>query len=64
MNNIIELETKLNTLCSAEEFDTKYYFKNLKSNESINLNGNKIGPSASTRKIAILMAFQLKLNLN
>ena len=56
MNNIIELETKLNTLCSAEEFDTKYYFKNLKSNESINLNGNKIGPSASTRKIAILMA--------
>ena len=56
MDNIIELETKLNTLCSAEEFNTKYYFKNLESNESINLNGNKIGPSASTRKIAILMA--------
>ena len=33
MTSIIELEIKLNTLCSAEEFDTKYYFKNLESNE-------------------------------
>jgi len=53
---INELETKLNTLCFAEEFNTKYYFKNLESNESINLHGNKIGPSASTRKISILMS--------
>tara|TARA_B110000196_G_C20959940_1_gene573459 strand:+ start:1 stop:870 length:870 start_codon:yes stop_codon:yes gene_type:complete len=56
MNNISELEKKLNTLCAVEEFDTKYYFKNLESNESINLYGKKIGPSASTRKISILMS--------
>lgn len=56
MNNLMNLETILNNLCKNEEFNTKYYFKDLNSNQSINLNGNRIGPSASTRKISILMS--------
>ncbi len=56
MDNLKNLENKLNTLCSSEEFNTKYYYKDLNSNQSISLNGNTIGPSASTRKISILMS--------
>ena len=56
MSNINELNKTLNDICDSQLFNVKWYFKDLKTGESLDRNGDEIGPSASTRKISILMA--------
>ena len=56
MSSINQLDQTLNKLCDAVQFDVKWYVKDLQTGESLNRNGDEIGPSASTRKISILMA--------
>src|SRR5712692_8103046 len=46
----------LNTLCDALPFQTSWYLKDLKSGRMANRLGDTPVPSASTRKISILMA--------
>lgn len=47
---------KLNAQCDSQPFHTGWYLKNLRTGEEANRHGDVIVPSASTRKIAILMA--------
>ncbi len=49
------LEAELNRLCDAQPFHTGWYFRNLRSGEVLQRHGDVVVPSASTRKIAILM---------
>lgn len=46
----------LNELCDAQPFDTGWYLKDLRSGAELDRNGHIVVPSASTRKIAIMMA--------
>ena len=50
------LEQELNGLCDAQPFHTGWYFRNLRSGAVLQRHGDVVVPSASTRKIAILMA--------
>ncbi|MEM7025595.1 MAG: serine hydrolase [Pseudomonadota bacterium] len=50
------LEKELNRLCDAQPFHTGWYFKDLRSGAVLHRHGDVVIPSASTRKIAILMA--------
>jgi beta-lactamase class A len=50
------LVMRLNELCDDQPFETSWYFKDLHSGRSAERNGDVVVPSASTRKIAILMA--------
>jgi len=50
------LERELNALCDAQPFHTGWYFKDLRSGAVLQRHGDMVVPSASTRKIAILMA--------
>lgn len=50
------LVTRLNALCDLQPFHTGWYLKNLRTGETAQRYGSVIMPSASTRKIAILMA--------
>lgn len=50
-----DLVRELNTLCDEVPFHTGWYLKNLRTGESADRNGDVVVPSASTRKIAILM---------
>ena len=56
MGSINQLDQALNKLSDEVQFDVKWYVKDLQTGESLNRNGDEIGPSASTRKISILMA--------
>lgn len=47
---------RLNELCDAQPFYTGWYLKDLRSGEEFDRNGHDVIPSASTRKIAIMMA--------
>jgi beta-lactamase class A len=50
------LVKQLNQLCEAQPFHTGWYLKNLRTGETAQRHGDVIVPSASTRKIAIMMA--------
>src|SRR5688500_10172553 len=50
-----ELVQRLNGLCDEQPFHTGWYLKNLTTGEEADRNGQVIVPSASTRKIAILV---------
>lgn len=50
------LVRNLNTLCDEQPFDTGWYLKDLRTGQSAHRNGHVVVYSASTRKIAILMA--------
>ncbi|MBI4641381.1 MAG: serine hydrolase [Candidatus Tectomicrobia bacterium] len=50
-----KLVTNLNALCDAYPFHTGWYLKDLQTGETAHRHGHVIVPSASTRKIAILM---------
>ncbi|MBS96612.1 MAG: serine hydrolase [SAR202 cluster bacterium] len=50
-----ELINRMNAMCSESPFQSGWYLKNLQTNESANYYGDVVVPSASTRKIAILM---------
>jgi beta-lactamase class A len=47
---------KLNALCDDEPYVTGWYLKDLKSGATADRNGAMVFPSASTRKISIMMA--------
>lgn len=49
-------EQEMNGLCDPYPFHVGWFFKNLVSGHSTHRNGHTVIPSASTRKIAILMA--------
>lgn len=53
MKRLVE---RLNETCDAQPFHTGWYLKNLKTGEEADRHGDVVVPSASTRKIAILMA--------
>ncbi|MDH3601799.1 MAG: class A beta-lactamase-related serine hydrolase [Candidatus Tectomicrobia bacterium] len=50
------LEQELNKLCDEQPFHTGWYFKNLRTGDILQRHGDVVVPSASTRKIAIMMA--------
>jgi beta-lactamase class A len=47
---------ELNALCDQQPFVTGWYLKNLQTGEVADRNGDVVFPSASTRKISIMMA--------
>jgi beta-lactamase class A len=49
------LTSKLNSLCDGLPFHTGWYVKNLRSGDTAHRHGHVVVPSASTRKIAIMM---------
>lgn len=51
-----ELIARLNALCDEQPFTASWYLKDLKSGATADRAGDVVVPSASTRKIAILMA--------
>ncbi len=50
------LEATLNDICDSQPFTTSWYFKDLQTGLEADREGDVIVPSASTRKIAIMMA--------
>ncbi|MDB4894826.1 MAG: beta-lactamase [Firmicutes bacterium] len=50
------LVNRLNALCDAQPFHTGWYLKHLRTGEEHDRHGHLVVPSASTRKIAIMMA--------
>ena len=50
------LVNQLNRQCEIQPFQTGWYLKNLRTGETAQQNGDVVVPSASTRKISILMA--------
>ena len=53
--SLSELAARLNALCDAQPFHTGWYLKDLRTGETADRFGTQIVPSASTRKIAIMM---------
>jgi beta-lactamase class A len=51
-----DLVAKLNALCDEHPFTTTWYFKALTSGFTADRAGDQVVPSASTRKISIMMA--------
>ncbi len=49
------LVTELNHLCDSQPFHTGWYLKDLHTGNEANRHGDLVGPSASTRKVSILM---------
>ncbi len=56
MSNLEALARSLNALCDQYPFHTGWYLKDLVSGAECHRNGDVVVPSASTRKISILMA--------
>ena len=50
------LENDLNQLCDEQPFHTGWYVRNLHTGDNLQRYGDVVVPSASTRKIAIMMA--------
>ncbi|MDQ3699397.1 MAG: class A beta-lactamase-related serine hydrolase [Chloroflexota bacterium] len=53
---LASLGTRLNALCDAHAFHTGWYLKDLQTGAEADRHGDVVVPSASTRKISILMA--------
>src|SRR4029434_114094 len=51
-----DLAQQMNTLCDAVLFQTSWYLKDLTTGERVDRLGDTPVPSASTRKISIMMA--------
>ncbi len=51
-----QLASSLNDLCAAQPFETGWYLKDLRTGTTANRRGDVVVPSASTRKISIMMA--------
>jgi beta-lactamase class A len=54
--SLAELAGQLNALCEAQPFHIGWYLKDLRTGAEADRHGHTIVPSASTRKIAIMMA--------
>ena len=50
------LENRLNVLCGGQPFETGWYLKDFRNGEAVHRRGHVVVPSASTRKISIMMA--------
>lgn len=57
-----ELVRQLNEACDSQEFETLWYIKDLRTGKEAHRLGNTVVPSASTRKIAILMTALKQVN--
>lgn len=57
-----ELVRTLNELCDDQPFHTGWYLKDLRTGEEANRDGDLVGPSASTRKVAVLMTALKEIN--
>jgi beta-lactamase class A len=51
-----ELVSRLNAFCDAQPFWSSWYLKDLTSGATADRNGDVVVPSASTRKISVMMA--------
>jgi beta-lactamase class A len=56
------LEYDLNKLCDAQPFHTGWYVKILRTGDTLQRHGDVVVPSASTRKIAIMMTVLKAVN--
>ena len=52
---LASLVSDLNKLCDKQPFHTGWYLKDLRTEETADRRGRVVVPSASTRKIAIMM---------
>ncbi len=52
---IEHLANRLNELCSTQPFETGWFLKDVTGGESVHRRGHVVVPSASTRKISIMM---------
>lgn len=50
-----DLVARMNAICDAQNFDTTWYVKDLKTGAEADRGGDVVTPSASTRKTSILM---------
>ena len=57
-----DLIAKLNALCDEQPYQTGWYLKNLQTGETADRNGSVVYPSASTRKISIMMTALAAVN--
>jgi beta-lactamase class A len=57
-----EMTEKLNQLCDEQPFSTTWWVKDLRSGEIAHRDGDKVVPSASTRKISIMLATLNQVN--
>ena len=53
---VADLAPRLHALCETHPFHAGWYLKDLRTGAAADRHGHVVGPSASTRKIAILMA--------
>ncbi len=58
------LVDQLNAQCDEQSFETGWYLKNLENSEIAQRHGEMVFPSASTRKISIMMAALKAVNEN
>src|SRR5438876_11991193 len=54
--SVKDLAKQMNALCTALPFQSSWYLKDCRSGETANRAGDVLVPSASTRKISIMMA--------
>jgi beta-lactamase class A len=57
-----ELVNRLNARCDAQPFQTGWYLKDVRSGAEADRLGDVVGPSASTRKVAVLMTALAEVN--
>ena len=53
---IQDVTTTLDAICDEQPYTTGWYLKDLRTGEAADRNGSMVLPSASTRKVSILMA--------
>ena len=58
------LVDQLDSQCDEQSFETGWYLKNLENGETVQRHGEMVFPSASTRKISIMMAALKAVNEN
>jgi beta-lactamase class A len=55
LNTLVQDLNKLCDLCDEHPFHTSWYLKDLRTGATADRHGHVVVPSASTRKIAIMM---------
>src|SRR5204862_5479634 len=62
LRNMQDLIADLNAICDEQPYPTGWYLKDLQSGQVAERNGDTVFPSASTRKISIMMAALAAVN--